>query len=486
MNEMRHVKAFLSQGGRNAELACKLAFSMATQVRSLPQPVDCGIASELKEAVLMSGYDDAGKEMIVAAIEEQLFKGLVVPGKGSSKQGISQKLHEHLPRFILKHEAVQFQSPSTSYEAKQQLLIDRLGKLGVINPDEYTVAYCVALLLIWHVDKLPSHRSSHRKLLDFKAALALSKKAYPLHPIHRFPSTPHELPEDNKLWAYGEQAEFNDDTVPSLRYVAMEHIALRGNSKLLKKKRKKERKRKKHKRRRRKSSHSSSSSRDSSSSQSSRKRKPATRDSGADNEVVNAAATRQLLLRQLTGDHSDSQDASAGVGMMAIKDGTEGHTDPQLVPHPVPSVFAPSPIVYTAEKEAAGKGDVAVKENGYAAVPRLTADEKTMLDAVLSRKEKAKAKRLAKRPAGAVKMKKPAAAVSPGGMVKHTPPMPTAHSSLGYRAGRVYTIWGQRKFRAIKDVKTPSKEKILKWAGKTPTKKEWQSALTAVDDYWDK
>ena len=238
MNEMRHVEAFLSQGGRNAELACKLAFSMATQVRSLPQPVDFGIASELKEAVLMSGYDDAGKEMIVAAIEEQLFKGLGVPGKRSSKQGISQKLHEHLPRFISKHEAVQLKLPSASYETKQQLLIDRLGKLGVISPDEYTVAYCVALLLIWHFNKLPSHRSSHRKLLDFKAALALSKKAYPLHPIHRFPSTPHELPEDNKLWAYGEQAEFNDDTVPSLRYVAMEHIALRGNSKLLKKKRK--------------------------------------------------------------------------------------------------------------------------------------------------------------------------------------------------------------------------------------------------------
>ena len=172
--------------------------------------------------------------------------------------------------------------------------------------------------------------------------------------------------------------------------------------------------------------------------------------------------------------------------MMAIKDGTVWPPDSQPVPHPVPSVFAPSPIVYTAEKEAAGKGDVAVKENGDAAVPRLTADEKTMLDAVLSKSATAKAKRLAKRPAGAVTMKKPAAAVSPGGMVKHTPPMPTAHGSLGYRAGRVYTIWGQRKFRAIKDVKTPSKEKILKWAGKAPTKKEWQSALTAVDDYWDK
>ena len=55
---------------------------------------------------------------------------------------------------------------------------------------------------------------------------------------------------------------------------------------------------------------------------------------------------------------------------MAIKDGTEWPIDPQPVPHPVPSVFAPSPIVYTAEKEAAGKGDVAVKENGDAAVPR--------------------------------------------------------------------------------------------------------------------
>ena len=109
-----------------------------------------------------------------------------------------------------------------------------------------------------------------------------------------------------------------------------------------------------------------------------------------------------------------------------------------------------------------------------------------MLAAILHKGEKKAKNRVAKKPACANVKKRPAAAVSPGGMVKHTPPMPTAHSSLGYRAGRVYTIWGQRKFRAIKDVKTPSKEKILKWAGKTPTKKGWQSALTAVDDYWDK
>ena len=90
VKEMRQVGVFLSH----------YAARMAMQVRSLPQPVDCGIASELKEAVLASAYADAGKEMIVAAIEEQLVKGLSVPATGSSKQGISQKLQEHLPRFI--------------------------------------------------------------------------------------------------------------------------------------------------------------------------------------------------------------------------------------------------------------------------------------------------------------------------------------------------------------------------------------------------
>jgi hypothetical protein len=94
-----------------------------------------------------------------------------------------------------------------------------------------------------------------------------------------------------------------------------------------------------------------------------------------------------------------------------------------------------------------------------------------------------------KRPAAC--MKKPAGCAH----VKHAIPtydkkcrlvIPTAHGTLNYRGGRIYTIWGQRKFRAIKDLKKPSKEKITKWDKAKPSKEEWTNTVKAVDAYWDK
>ena len=45
----------------------------------------------------------------------------------------------------------------------------------------------------------------------------------------------------------------------------------------------------------------------------------------------------------------------------------------------------------------------------------------------------------------------------------------------------VYTVWGKRKFRVIKNIAKPRREAILTWAAEVPTKKEWTSALNHVD-----
>jgi hypothetical protein len=64
------------------------------------------------------------------------------------------------------------------------------------------------------------------------------------------------------------------------------------------------------------------------------------------------------------------------------------------------------------------------------------------------------------------------------------PKMHTTQSSVAYKGGRIYTQWDKQKFRAIKDVKIPSKEKHLKWKSATPTKQEWDACVTSVDEYW--
>ena len=123
-------------------------------------------------------------------------------------------------------------------------------------------------------------------------------------------------------------------------------------------------------------------------------------------------------------------------------------------------------------------------------LPSLTEEEKAMLDAMHNRS-------IAKKKPAAAVQKKPAAAGS-GPAIKKTKAeiptytrkqklkIPVAHGSLNYRGGRIYTIWGQRKFRAIKDINVPSKEKVVKWSKAKPSSDEWAVTVKSVDEYWDK
>ena len=142
----------------------------------------------------------------------------------------------------------------------------------------------------------------------------------------------------------------------------------------------------------------------------------------------------------------------------------------------------------TAEKAPIAKAELAAQgETGKldtersldkAGMPTLSADEQAMMSALETRV-------LKKKPAAAAVGKKPAADI-PSFPKKGKLPLPSCHGSINYRGGRIYTIWGQKKFRAIKDLKVPSKEKVVKWSKAKPTGGEWSTALSSVDQYWDK
>jgi hypothetical protein len=178
------------------------------------------------------------------------------------------------------------------------------------------------------------------------------------------------------------------------------------------------------------------------------------------------------------------------------------------MPHPgalnsePPSMFEPLILKAEPVEEPTTKAEVVPMPR----LSELSDAEKAMMDSLSRRDDDKKKKKKATKAAdntgdcdvmkkpGSNVMKKPASATpsKASSAVKRPacfagaskPKMPTTHSSVAYKGGRIYTQWAKKKFRAIKDVKIPSKEKHLKWKSATPTKQEWDACVTSVDEYW--
>ena len=67
-------------------------------------------------------------------------------------------------------------------------------------------------------------------------------------------------------------------------------------------------------------------------------------------------------------------------------------------------------------------------------------------------------------------------------------PMPTPCKGTeappsDYKGGRVYWKINRKTFRVIRKMPKYETEKPIKWTGDEPTKKEWNAALSAIDNY---
>ena len=168
---------------------------------------------------------------------------------------------------------------------------------------------------------------------------------------------------------------------------------------------------------------------------------------------------------------------------LKIKRETSTSSDPthlkQVKMEPVvASIFQP-PSAAEPASAATPDGAIDVKPDA----PSLTAEEQVMMDAMDNRIEvKKRPSAVSKKPAGCVKVKTEIQTIA---NKTSKVPIPTKHGSLSYRGGRIYTIRGQKKFRAIKDLARPSQEKMIKWKHGAPAKNEWTEALKSVDSYWD-
>jgi hypothetical protein len=206
---------------------------MAHQVQQLAF-IDVSAAARLAEALNTSGYTQAGKDMVGAAIDVQMTKTLGVKAHTAkpAKSHGSQRLHEQMPRYLTVAETTKLSCAKTSYDTKQQVVIDRLKLIGLGHTDALTMAYAVALLTIHHDDTLPSYKNIFSRYNDFKVAFKASARIWPFSFIDEYPSSPSELPEEVRHHAYADEQPSGYD-VPRLKLVATKKVPMRGNSKLL-------------------------------------------------------------------------------------------------------------------------------------------------------------------------------------------------------------------------------------------------------------
>ena len=117
-------------------------------------------------------------------------------------------------------------------DCKAQALVDRMERIGIRNPDEYTYAYALATLIIIHFTIFPKYKQIYSFLNELQQAFRSSLTVWPDGKIVQYPEDPGQLPEDAFRHAYPDEQPVAQ-SLPRLKNVAKNHIPLRKNSDLL-------------------------------------------------------------------------------------------------------------------------------------------------------------------------------------------------------------------------------------------------------------
>ena len=149
-------------------------------------------AGQLNEALSQSGYTAEGKAQILKAIEAKL--GCDTPCE-SPKGHKWNYLLDGMPNYITARDKAGLLDVKKPLLNKIQIMIDRLNKLGVSKPDEWTYAWAVAIVVLCHFKVFPKYKQVWAILNDFKDAHHATKMVHwPFSVIKRYPLTPSELP----------------------------------------------------------------------------------------------------------------------------------------------------------------------------------------------------------------------------------------------------------------------------------------------------
>ncbi len=240
IKEVNNVKAFFKareglQTGADSLASLRASFmtALVVQIKSLPA-FGASDATALSDVLKDSPYGVEGTAKIVATIDARLGEASSAKPSQKAAKSNSQFLKQ-VWNFPTQPDWDILFNKKKSFAIKMSVVVERLNLVGCTHPDEQTLKWILAMLLLTHYEELPSAKVIYDKLLDLKDVVESERKQFPHEHLQVFPASPDQLPKAIYDYAYGASPPVAKE-FDGISAIGDNCIPLRKNSKLLKRK----------------------------------------------------------------------------------------------------------------------------------------------------------------------------------------------------------------------------------------------------------
>jgi hypothetical protein len=227
------IALFKSRGDVPLDLQATYANSMAKQLSTIAS-LSTSDAKTIIDVLKKSPYGETATPRLLSIIDNKLQSSSISKGaKARKKSGANttQFLHKWW-NYLSRSDWALINDPRKTFDHKTRRAVFRSNRLGCSHPDEQTMKWLLATLLIVHYDELPSNSDIFKKLAELKHTFACERTAYALEITYIYPDDPDLLDEAVYQHAYDEDDPPITVELHGVSTVA-DRVALRKNSALL-------------------------------------------------------------------------------------------------------------------------------------------------------------------------------------------------------------------------------------------------------------
>ena len=191
--------------------------------------------TQLHVALQDSPFGESNTARIISAIDLRMQNNASEPvaesSSGRSSAG-SRQILKHWWNYFTQSDLDFLMDSKKSLDAKMTRVAEVGNRIGLNNPEEQSIKWSMAVLLLCCYDTMPTARQMYAKIQDFKQVWECEAKPWSLERLTMFPETPAQLPKEIYNAAYGDMPPVTA-TFPGINTIA-NLIPLRKNSKRLK------------------------------------------------------------------------------------------------------------------------------------------------------------------------------------------------------------------------------------------------------------
>ena len=236
VHEIESVKNFFKtrhSSANNDTLQASFADSLIMMIKNIKDfgPAD---AAHINTAMTDTPYGTEQTSRISASIDALLTQsGKRSDAQSASRSAADKQSLKHWWCYMTARDMTVIRDPRQSMHRKLCVLAERGMKLGMVDPDEQSFKWLLAMLLLCHYDELPDAQHIYDKLHDLKRTWSAEKRSISVEKLSTYPETPSLMPPS----LFNDAYETDDPPIivhmPGVTRIA-ECVPLRNNSKLLK------------------------------------------------------------------------------------------------------------------------------------------------------------------------------------------------------------------------------------------------------------